>query len=187
MQAATVGSDLTAFDWVLVGVLVLSTVAGLGRGLIRTLASLGGWFVGLLLACWYYRPLALHLREWITSFTVCEVIGFLLVFLGTKFVFSAVAAILRKAMKAVGLGFVDRLLGGVFGAMRGVVLGVGVMIVVTAFIPETRLEKDSMLTPYFLRGFHELSFVVPVHLRDAVYAGTRETLQLGSGLLRSVR
>ncbi len=178
---------LTIFDWVLVVVLVFSTLAGLGRGLIRTVASLGGWVVGLLLACWYYRPIALHLREWITSFTVCEVIGFLLVFLGVKFVISLVAAIVRKAVKAVGLGFVDRLAGGVFGAMRGVVLGVGVMIVVTAFLPETRLEKDSLLTPYFLRGFHELSFVVPVHLRDAVYAGARTTLQFGSGLLRSVR
>jgi membrane protein required for colicin V production len=175
---------LTAFDWFLVLVLATSTLAAFARGAIRVLLSLAGLIVGIVIASWYYPDVAQRLSRWIFSYVLCEFLAFLFLLVLVVTLFTLIATILSKTVKAVGLGFMDRLLGALLGAIRGALLGIAAMMALTAFFPESPWLENSLLTPYFLRGVHALSFVVPDHFEDRIAAGAKHLLHQTPGLFR---
>jgi membrane protein required for colicin V production len=78
---------------------------------------------------------------------------------------SLLGRLLRHTASAIGLGFVDRLLGAVFGLLRGALLGVVLLLALTAFLPTAPWIENSHLAPYFLRAAHAVSFVMPSDLK----------------------
>src|SRR6202041_3136248 len=71
----------------------------------------------------------------------------------------------RRTAKAIGLGFFDRFLGAIFGLLRGTLLGISLLLPITAFLPTATWVQQSMLAPYFLRAAHAVSFLMPTDLR----------------------
>ncbi len=115
---------------------------------------------------------------------MAQVLAFLTILLGVWFVAGVLAGMVRKAVKAVGLGFADRMLGAVFGAVRGVLLGIALMMAVAAFAPDSGWAKRSVLAPHFLAGAHAVSFVVPQHLAGQVSDGARHLLKKNAEALK---
>lgn len=163
-----------AFDWLLLIVLLWSTVVAFMRGIIRVLFSFAGLIVGILLASWFYLNLSHRLHQWISSRAVADVIAFGLIVLASIVVFHLAGRIARRGAKFVGLGLPDRLLGALFGFARGCLLGVAVMMAVTAFLPGSAWIAKSRLSPYFLDGAHAVSFVVPHDLQQRILRGAEE-------------
>ena len=172
----------TSFDWFLVVIVALSTLAAVARGLIKALFSLGGLVLGLVLASWNYAALALRLTL-LPSLAAQQIAAFLLILMAVMVVFTFIAGVLRKAVSAVGLGLLDRVLGGLFGFARGVLLGVACMMAFAAFAPRWGPLGNSQLAPYFLRGSHAVSFIVPAHFAHQVADGATHLLQKGPELL----
>jgi len=84
---------------------------------------------------------------------------------------SLLGKLLRHTASAIGLGLVDRLLGAVFGLVRGALLGVALLFAVTAFLPTAPWIENSQLAPYFLRAAHAVSFVMPLDLKQRLLEG----------------
>ena len=177
-------STFTAFDWFLTATVAVSTIAAFFRGIIKVLFSLAGLILGILVAAWNYVALASRLHSLIRSTPAAQVVAFLLIAIGIMVVFSLLATVLRKAVSAVGLGLFDRIIGALFGCLRGVLLGVAVMMALTAFLPGTPWLKNSRLAPYFFSGAHAVSFVVPRHLQQQISAGAAHLLQQSPELFR---
>ena len=177
-------ASLTAFDWFLVLVVVISAFMAFQKGFIRAALSLCGLVAGILVASWEYIVLAQSLSRWILDFAIAQVVSFVLILILVVVAFSLLANILRKAAKAIGLGLVDRILGAAFGILRGVLIGVAVMMAITAFMPQSPWLKNSQLSPYFLAGVHAVSFVVPDHFQDQISAGALYLLHETPELLR---
>ena len=55
----------------------------------------------------------------------------------------------------------DRILGAAFGFVRGLLIGVALIVGVTAFAPQSGWVEGSRLSSYFLGAAHAVSFVVP--------------------------
>ena len=177
-------SSFTALDWLLVGVILISAMMAFGRGFIRVLFSLVGLIAGILVASWNYLPLATWMHPWVTSLPTAQILAFLSILLAVWFVFAAMAGFVRRAVKAVGLGFADRLLGAAFGVARGVLLGIAAMMALAAFVPESGWIKKSILAPYFLEGAHAVSFVVPQHFEAQMSDGARHLLKKNAEALK---
>jgi len=177
-------TSFTSFDWFLVVVVVMSAVFAFMRGFIRVLFSLVGLAVGTLLAGWYYVQAAVWLHRWIATKAVAEVVGFLAILFAVTIVFGLMANVVRKTAKLAGLGFMDRLLGAAIGVLRGVLLGVAVMMALAAFVPHSGWIRNSMLAPYFLDGAHAVSFVVPQHFQGQLAEGTRHLIEQTPGTLK---
>ncbi len=174
-------TGLNGFDWVLILILIGSTVSAFSRGIIRVLASIVGLIAGVLIASWNYVALARMLSQWIPSFETAEVIAFLLTLILVVAAFSLVASLLSRTVAAVGLGLLDRLLGAVFGVLRGCVIAAVLMTSLAAFSPNLAWVKNSHLAPYFLAEAHALSFVVPAHFQKQVADGATHMLHQSSG------
>ena len=164
---------LNLFDWMLVAILVYSVVAAFLRGFLREIFSLVGLIAGLLLASWEYPVVGDRLAA-LMPWAVADVVAFLLIALVVMVLAGLIGKVLSKTVRTIGLGFVDRLLGAGFGFARGCLLGVVVMLAVTAFVPRSEYLKKSQLSSYFLAGAHAVCFVVPVGLEERVRAGASE-------------
>ncbi len=135
---ATVASIAT-IDWVLLAVLGLSLLVGLWRGLVFEVLSVLGWVAAFFLAQWFAPDVAALLPLSSASQSIRYAAAFVLTFIVAVFVAGLLASIVRKMVAAVGLRPVDRLLGGVFGLVRGLVL----LLAVAVAISMTPL-KDSL-------------------------------------------
>jgi membrane protein required for colicin V production len=184
MQAPPAVAAFTAFDWFLVVLVVVSTLAAFHKGIVRVLMSLGGLIAGIIVASWNYEAVAASLQASISSIAVCEAVAFLAIFILVVVLFSLVAKAIGKTLKAIGLGFVDRLLGALFGFARGVLIGIAAMMVAAAFFPQAPWLRHSTLSPYFLSGAHAVSFVVPAPFQDRIAVGAEHLLHETPQLLR---
>lgn len=106
-------------DWICLGIVLASLLLGAWRGLLYEALSLGGWVAAYFAARWAAEPLGRMLPmgdappEWRAA------AGFVLVFIAVAFAGGMLAWAVRGAARSLGMRPVDRLLGGVFGALRG--------------------------------------------------------------------
>lgn len=166
--------NLNYFDWFLIVILTWSTIMAFLRGFLIELFGLGGLIAGVLLASWNYPALASILEHVITATAVANVVAFLLIAVTVMIVCALVGKALHHTAAAIGLGFFDRLLGAVFGYLRGCLLCVAILMAVTAFLPPSTAVAKSSLSPYFLAGAHAVSFVVPHDLRQLLLNGAEQ-------------
>lgn len=181
MESLNVAS-FTAFDWFLIALTAISVVTAFRRGIVKVLFSLVGLLASLVIASWTY----LRLTELFTSYLhrrlFAEVVSFLLIVVAVNLVFLLVGAVIKKTIDVVGLGFVDRTLGAVFGLLRGILVAIVVLITLAAFLPDSPWIRSSQLAPYFLAGTHAVSFVVPESFRRQITTGLARLLPEQPGL-----
>jgi membrane protein required for colicin V production len=119
---------MTGADVSIVLVLLASTIVGLLRGFIREAASLVCWIVGIW-AAWKFGPLVEpHLGGLLAEPKVAPWIGRLAVLVLVLLVGWILGLLLSYFTSSVGMGPIDRVIGLLFGVVRGAVL-VGLMII----------------------------------------------------------
>jgi len=166
-------STLNPFDWFLIAIVVYSTVIAIARGFFREVFSLVGLIAGILLASWNYPLIGDWLARWI-PWATAQIVAFLLIAILVMVLCGLSGKLLSGTARSIGLGFVDRVLGGVFGLARGFLLGVAIMMAAAAFLPRERYIRESQLSDYFLAGAHAVSFVVPTNLQHHIREGVAQ-------------
>ena len=117
-------------DWAFLAVLLLSLVIGLWRGLVYELISLAAWVVAFVVAQWFAADVAKLLPMSGAGEGVRYAAGFVLTFVVALFVGGLLALLVKKLVTVVGLAPFDRILGGIFGVVRGLVVLLAVAVVV---------------------------------------------------------
>ena len=113
---------MTWLDYAVLGVMAVSTVWGVWRGLVREVISLAGWVMAFLAANLFAGPLAEALPQSIPRPELRMLVAFVAIFIVTLTLMTLAALLLSKMLKAVGLGGLDRTLGGIFGVARGLLI-----------------------------------------------------------------
>lgn len=114
--------ELTTVDWAMLAVLLLSVLVGAWRGVVYEVLSVLSWLAAYVLAQWFAASAGNALPLSGSSDTVRYVAGFAVVFVSTLVACTLVITLLKKLMSVVGLQPIDRALGAVFGLVRGVLL-----------------------------------------------------------------
>jgi membrane protein required for colicin V production len=140
-------AQFTAFDWVAVVIIGLSGLLSLWRGFVREAISLGGWLLAFVAA----NLLALHLAEFIGDLianrTGRYIVAWSLVFVLVLVLSSLAAKLFSTLISVSGLGVLDRILGTVFGLLRGALIVMAIVFVLRQLIPESEqsMLRDSQL------------------------------------------
>ncbi|HIQ07173.1 MAG TPA: CvpA family protein [Thiotrichaceae bacterium] len=147
---------MDAMNWIdiaIVLLIVLSAIVGLVRGFVREAFSLATWLAAIVLSIMFYKPLSTALPFQIPNPIAQNVLSFALIFLAVFIVGSVINYLITRATRAVGLGGVDRVLGGAFGVIRGALL-VTLLVLLLGLgitgIAETDIWKKSRLVPKFV-------------------------------------
>lgn len=137
----------TAFDYVVLAIVLVSVVISIWRGLVREVVSILAWIAAIWVAIRYTVPLAdTVLASAISNPSARYATAFVVVFIGTVFVLELIGVLLAKLMRAAGLAFADRLLGAVFGVARGALLAwVLVLIAGLTSLPQQPWWHESSL------------------------------------------
>jgi membrane protein required for colicin V production len=114
--------ELGWIDWTLLAVLAVSVAIGLWRGLVFELMALVGWIVAYVLAQAFSSEVAARLPIGSPGSTLNHGAGFAAAFFGVLLVWALFARLVRMLVRATPLTVLDRVLGAVFGALRGALL-----------------------------------------------------------------
>jgi membrane protein required for colicin V production len=164
---------MTLVDWAVVIIMLAAVIAGLAQGFFRSVCSLGGLVLGLVIAAWNYGRLAKVLLPMVRIPAVANTIAFLLIALLVMAVIGLIGNLLAKAFRMLGLGWLDGLAGAVFGFFQGVVLVVICLMVIVAFFPQVHWITDATLPRMFFGACHVSSNVTPSELGERVRSGLK--------------
>jgi len=118
---------MTIFDYVVLAIIGLSVFFSIMRGMVREVLSLAGWVLAFFVAKTYTLELAPLLPKAIPTETLQYLAAFVILFLATLLISALLSIALAQIFKTVGLGWLDSVLGGFFGTLRGVLM-VGVLV-----------------------------------------------------------
>ena len=144
---------LSAVDWVLLGVVALSALMGAMRGIVVEVLSLVVWIAAFWLAFVYGAEVATWFSMQIHDPAARLLVAYALVFIVALIVGSLVTWLIGKLVRSVGLGSIDRVLGLLFGVVRGCALAcVLVLVLGLTALPKDPSWHASPLIPEFQHG-----------------------------------
>ena len=109
---------MTWFDYAVLAIVGISVLFSIMHGFVRELLALASWVVAFLVAQLFATEVAPILTG-ITNPSLRLLVAFLAVFVATFIAMTVLAILLSSMIKRAGLGAVDRLLGALFGLVRG--------------------------------------------------------------------
>lgn len=166
-------------DYIIIAVLALSVLVGLWRGLVSEVMALVCWVLAAWLAWTFGAQVASLFDEAVSVPSVRLILGYGLCLVTALIAGSIITFLLRKLVQGSGLSGSDRLLGMVFGLVRGVAL-VALVVLLMRFTPfpadpwwsESRLlpgfenaaqALDDKLPGQIARYLHSPTMALPAH------------------------
>lgn len=170
-------SQWTFVDFVFTGIVLVSIIFALMKGLVREIISLVALTGGFILAVLYYRIPAGWLAEFCSTEAVANFTGFLILFSGCILIGIIAAFLVNRFVKAASLKWIDRLLGAVFGLLRGWAIASILVLGLIAFPVRENLMARSVLAPYLLAGARAAVLLVPQNLKEQFNEQYKRVLQ----------
>jgi membrane protein required for colicin V production len=156
-------------DVVLVVIFAASVAMSFRKGLSREVIGLASVVLAILLGIWFYGTAGSLLAPYLSSRALANFAGFLLTFGGVLLAGSLVGYIVGKFLKVTGLSIFDHLLGAVFGALRGLLISVALIMAIMAFSQGDQPPSSvvhSRTAPYVVDAARAFAAMAPHELKE---------------------
>jgi membrane protein required for colicin V production len=168
----------TALDFLFALIVLVSTGFAVTKGLVREIISLVALLAGFILAAFYYRVPAAYFSDLTRTQSIADLIGFMIIFLGILAIGAVSALLVNRFIKMASLQWIDRLLGGLFGFLRGWAVASVLVLAMVAFpLRDNALLARSALAPYLLAGARAAVLMVPQDLKDRFHEEYRKVIE----------
>ena len=160
---------LSWVDLALVALLLVSIVIGIWRGLVFEVMSLAGWVVAYFAA----PPLAPLVQEMLPEQrfdpSVIHLVALVIAFFAVLLIWSLATRLVKALIHATPLSAVDRLGGAGFGALRGVVIALLLVLVIGASpLAQSNPWQASVAAPLLTGVLRDLTPLLPEPLAHFV-------------------
>lgn len=144
---------MTPFDIFVAVVIGFSLIFSLMKGFVREIFSLLAYVGGYLMAAKYQGSFAAVLMESIPSKPIAKLIAFAAIYIMTAIIISLIGRVAKgMLLSGTELSIFDRLLGGLVGFARGVVILVAITFPLQYFpAVAKKFTKDSYTAPYLAK------------------------------------
>ena len=139
---------MTIVDIAVLAIIGISIALGAFRGLVREVLALVAWVAAFLLSNFLAPEAVKLLPQGMGSEEIRMLVSYVIVFIIVLVALSVVAILASKLVKVVGLGASDRVVGGIFGLARGVL----VVMILVLLAGLTSLPRQSAWREAALRG-----------------------------------
>ncbi|MCK5893699.1 MAG: CvpA family protein [Endozoicomonadaceae bacterium] len=141
---------LTWIDWIIVGIVVISSLISLRRGFFREVMSLLIWVAAAMITWLFSDTLSHLLVDYIDTPSLRKIIAAASLFVLTLISGGIINILASQLVKIAGLTGTDLSLGIVFGGLRGVLIVV-ILVGLTSYFPieQDQWWSDSMLISHF--------------------------------------
>jgi membrane protein required for colicin V production len=164
-----------SFNWLdaaIVLILFVSIITSVQKGFSREVIGLVAAFVGLILGIWFYGTAGAWLQPYVSSSSIANFLGFLIVFVSVIIVGGLLSWVVSRMLRTVGLSWIDRMLGAAFGIARGLLMSVALVMIMVAFAPGSTAATppsavvSSRLAPYVIGVSRVITQFAPYELKD---------------------
>ena len=174
---------MTTIDIIILVIISIGILLGLVKGALKQLAGLLGLVVGLLAAKALYATAATEVFSRVTdNMTVAQLLAFIAIWVIVPLLFWGVACVLTKALDAVCLGWINRLLGGVLGGVVHALLVSLVICVLEAVDTKNDLlskgQKQESVLYYRMEPLAGLFFPVEKVFTEQIYIEINDATDL---------
>ncbi|WP_293806349.1 CvpA family protein [uncultured Bosea sp.] len=166
---------VTILDLVVIGVILISALLAAVRGFTREVLAIASWIAAAAVAWLFHPQLVPFIQQYIPASsaqgTIALVASIAALFLGTLIVVSLITARISDFVLDSRIGALDRTLGFVFGAARGLLLAVIGYVFFTALVGNEKLPawaKDAKATPILEETGRSLQAMLPQDLNVIV-------------------
>jgi|TARA_B110000977_G_scaffold200299_1_gene290259 membrane protein required for colicin V production len=143
-------------DYVIIGLVVISSIIGLTRGLVKEALSLAIWIGGFIAGIVFGPGLAIEYDEYLGGGQFSQIAAFVIVLFAVLIAGQGLQWASGKVIETTGLSATDRLLGFGFGALRGALLVTVMLMLFQSFFSATLFWEESELKYTFLEFEDEI-------------------------------
>ena len=129
---------VTLLDAILVAIMLVSALLAMVRGFSREVLSIVSWVAAAAAAFFFYKPLTPYAAQYISSNTIAMVASAAAIFVVTLIIVSFITLKIADFIIDSRVGALDRVLGFLFGAVRGLLLVVVAMLFFNWLAPENQ-------------------------------------------------
>ena len=161
-------------DILLAVVLLFSFAGALWNGITREVIRIAALLAGIFGGMWWYSDLTPHITPYLHDEAVASFAAFGMIVVGSLIAGGVMAWLLAKILHWSGLRWFDRLLGGAFGLVRGLILATAVVLAVVAFAPtkaSSETVAESRIAPLVLHSARWTAALAPEDLRASFFSG----------------
>ncbi len=162
-------------NYVDIGIIILiflSALVGFIRGFVREALSLTIWVAAIVLTIAFAEDLSTKLPFTISYALAPLIIAAVLIFVGVLIVGSLVNYLVSKGLYAIGMGGLDRILGGAFGVIRGALVVTLLVLLLslglTPFVTDSVFWKESAFVPRFKEGAEWVKNMIPADIEQQI-------------------
>lgn len=180
---------MSLLDLLVVIIVAASVAAGFVAGFARVGIGFVAAILGVIFGFWFYGIPAGWVHQYLKSTAASNLIGFLLVFWAFLVAGALLAKLCSKLFKWTGLSWLDRLLGGAFGLVRGALIAFALIAVLLAFTPKPMPNwmVQSQLLPYAMEASNAISALAPNAIKNAFRESMQELRRLWDEQVRKSR
>jgi membrane protein required for colicin V production len=160
---------MTVFDYVVLAIVAFSILMSVIRGLVREVLAIAAWIAAFVAASVFAADIAAALAPRIADERMRLLAAFAGSFVVVLLAVSLLAMLVARLVRGAGFGLEDRLLGGVFGLARGVlVVTVLVLAAGLTALPRQPEWRNALLSgPFEAFAAHVKSWL-PVRLAQRI-------------------
>lgn len=139
---------MTAFDYAVLGVMAISLLLGIARGVISEILALAAWLAAFIAARLWAAPAGELMLAELPDPLWRQLAGFVVVLVAVLLLFALLRWLATLLLKASGLRPLDRVLGALFGVARGVlVVLVLVLLAGLTPLPQQQWWRQALSAP----------------------------------------
>lgn len=171
---------VTLLDGLLFGIMLISALLAMVRGFSREVLSVLSWIAAAAAAFFFYEALTPYAQKYIESEKVAMIASAAAIFIVTLVVVSFITLRIADFIIDSRIGALDRMLGFVFGAARGLLLVVVAMLFFKFLVPETNQPAwvaSARSKPYLDDLGAKLQAALPAKPADMLPEELREKLE----------
>lgn len=155
-------------DIVLICIVAVFVLRGFFRGLVKEVLSLIAIVLAIYLASNYQQVLVPHLQIYIENEITVSALAYVTIFFGTLIVFWLLAKAIRSFLNIALLGWVDRVSGGIFGAIEGGLIALLLLMFLYSFAPDSAWITESWIAPRSQHLMELTSDLAPESMSEAL-------------------
>ena len=142
---------LSILDFIILGIIAFSGIISIFRGFVREALSIITWILAFWVAWHFGQELSLLLTPYIRNAMLRYPAAFIGLFVLTMILGGLLNYLLAQLVDKSGLSGTDRVLGLLFGLLRGILI-IGIMLLIMRLTPAPKQEwwTESRLVPVFM-------------------------------------
>ena len=159
-------STFNTLDLAFIVIIGISILLGVLKGFIRELFSLAFFLIAVILSFLFYTEAGAFFIKYFKNKDISNFAGFISIFCFVLIVGALVTFFIKKIFTIGPLKAVDRILGGAFGLVRGILISGIIVFGFMAFKVNEQVIVKSTLAPYLVGTIKVFYSLLPKEIKE---------------------